>query len=56
MDDNDIYFEDDDKVCEHCDGEGYLMICIDSVCIGQGHCMHGDGEIICPFCHGEGFL
>lgn len=40
--------------CITCWGEGYIVTCIDDICVGSGHCIHGDGEMICPDCHGEG--
>ena len=48
--------EDDDgwSVCLRCDGEGFIIICPDGMCQGMGECIHGDGEVICPVCHGEG--
>jgi len=27
---------------------------LDDLCVGGGHCIHGDGEEICPECYGEG--
>ncbi len=49
------YFDDDDY-CQRCDGEGFILVCWDDICQGQGYCMHGDGEIICPECHGRNAL
>jgi hypothetical protein len=45
-------FEDDDDYCELCDGEGVIITCCDDICVGGGHCIHGDGEEVCPKCHG----
>jgi|GEM_PF-3903583 len=42
--------------CQRCGGEGFIIICCDDMCIGAGECIHGDGEIICPDCHGEGLI
>ena len=40
--------------CDRCDGTGWIMTCIDDICVGSGECMHRDGEAVCPQCHGEG--
>jgi RecJ-like exonuclease len=40
--------------CERCGGEGVIITCCDDICNGIGHCIHGDGEEVCPDCHGEG--
>jgi hypothetical protein len=40
--------------CNRCSGEGWIITCWDDMCIGTGHCIHGDGEEICPDCFGEG--
>jgi hypothetical protein len=40
--------------CNMCCGEGWIITCWDDMCIGTGHCIHGDGEEICPDCFGEG--
>lgn len=49
-------FYDDHVSCWRCGGEGFIVICIDDLCRGAGECMHGDGEIDCPECKGEGEL
>jgi hypothetical protein len=41
-------------ICETCMGEGIIITCCDDICVGGGHCIHGDGEEICPDCLGEG--
>ncbi len=41
-------------ICPTCYGEGALISCCDDLCVGQGHCIHGDGEDVCPTCGGEG--
>jgi hypothetical protein len=50
--------EDDEQYmggyCHHCGGEGFILTCVDDLCHGQGWCMHGDGEVTCMFCQGEG--
>ncbi|MFW6217430.1 MAG: hypothetical protein ACOC4K_00395 [Verrucomicrobiota bacterium] len=47
-------FETD--VCDRCAGDGTVVTCCDDLCHGQGWCMHGDGESICPVCQGSGRL
>lgn len=44
------------SMCLTCDGEGTIITCCDDICVGGGHCIHGDGEEICPDCEGEGFF
>ena len=39
-----------------CGGGGFIVTCIDDLCHGAGECMHGDGEMICPECHGRNLL
>jgi hypothetical protein len=39
--------------CNTCMGTGFIVVCIDDMCRGAGECMHGDGEIPCPECHGD---
>lgn len=50
----DDYFENDrqDDYCNYCHGTGLIVECFDDICVAQGWCMHGDGEEICPECHG----
>lgn len=43
-------------LCEECMGEGVIITCCDDLCVGSGHCIHGDGEITCPICCGEGLV
>ena len=40
--------------CDMCNGEGFIITCCDDICNGIGHCIHGDGEVMCPQCLGEG--
>ncbi len=40
--------------CPECGGKGIVMDCFDDVCVGMGECIHGDGDEVCPVCHGEG--
>lgn len=42
------------SICLRCNGEGFIVVCIDDICRGSGNCMHGDGEVVCPECDGEG--
>ena len=51
IDDDDGYFCDG---CNTCGGEGFIVTCIDDMCRGCGECMHGDGEVPCPHCYGDG--
>lgn len=51
---DDCYWDDDeDDYCYTCDGKGYIITCIDDLCHGGDYCIHGDGETICPECHGK---
>ena len=49
----DDFFGLDDSYCQRCGGEGFIIVCCDDMCRGAGECMHGDGEIVCPDCHGK---
>jgi hypothetical protein len=42
------------SVCNRCGGDGGIITCLDDICRGQGWCMHGDGEQMCPECQGLG--
>ncbi len=53
---DDELYEEGDDLCPDCQGEGQILICIDDICHGQGWCMHGDGEVICRTCNGNGFV
>lgn len=44
------------STCLTCGGEGIIITCCDDICVGSGHCIHGDGEEYCPDCEGEGFI
>lgn len=48
----DDYDDNDDGFCLTCYGEGIIITCCDDICVGGGHCIHGDGEEVCPHCHG----
>ncbi len=48
--------DEDTQSCDNCGGDGFVIICIDDICHGQGFCMHGDGERVCPVCKGEGVI
>lgn len=41
-------------LCLTCGGDGVIITCCDDICVGIGHCIHGDGEEVCPDCGGEG--
>lgn len=49
IDDDDF---SDDGYCYTCHGQGFILTCIDDICHGLGHCIHGDGEEPCPDCDG----
>lgn len=56
---HDAYFDldyDEYVTCEYCGGEGVIITCCDDLCVGGGHCIHGDGEDICPVCDGDGTI
>lgn len=42
--------------CPHCYGDGIIVNCPDDMCQGLGHCIHGDGEDLCPVCDGDGYV
>lgn len=44
----------DSETCSECGGAGFIVTCCDDICNGLGYCIHGDGEMTCPACHGEG--
>jgi hypothetical protein len=48
--DDDAYREP----CWYCGGSGFVVSCFDDICNGLGYCIHGDGDDVCPECHGEG--
>ena len=33
-----------------------IVICVDDLCHSGSGCIHGDGEILCPYCKGRGKL
>lgn len=39
--------DDDDRYCDECGGTGWIVDCCDDMCVGQGWCMHGDGDRMC---------
>ncbi len=41
-----------DTDCSTCDNTGEILVCPDDMCRGVGECIHGDGVIVCPTCHG----
>ena len=43
-------------ICAICDGQGWILTCIDDLCRGAGECMHGDGDQTCWACDGLGFI
>lgn len=49
----DEYRDDDDGYCITCGGDGWLVVCPDDLCHGQGWCMHGDGDRPCPDCNDD---
>lgn len=56
MEDEDYDDYRDPVTCWKCGGDGFLIVCVDDLCHGTGHCMHGDGEVECPLCGGDGYL
>ena len=46
--------DNDDDCCPACLGAGTIVTCCDDICVGQGWCMLGDGDEICPECGGDG--
>lgn len=50
-------FDDDDiEYCDACDEFGMYVTCLDDLCHSGSGCIHGDGEVICPYCGGKGKL
>lgn len=49
----DYEMDDDNRYCDLCHNEGFIITCCDDICVGSNACIHGDGEEICPECHGE---
>jgi len=39
--------------CWNCNEDGMVVVCVDDLCRAAGHCMHGDGEVLCDVCGGE---
>jgi hypothetical protein len=56
MEDDDYDDYEGQVTCWNCGGNGVLITCIDDMCVGGDHCIHGDGEIMCPECEGDGYL
>ncbi len=40
--------------CQTCDEFNEVVVCCDDICVGSGHCIHGDGMAACPDCDGTG--
>jgi len=51
-DEPEYYDQDDDYCCPTCNGLGYIITCCDDICANSDRCIHGDGEEMCPDCHG----
>lgn len=45
-------WDDHDSTCLTCGGTGIIITCMDDICVGGNHCIHGDGEAVCPECGG----
>lgn len=52
--DFDDFDDDDDDYCDRCNEVGMYVICVDDLCHSGTGCIHGDGEIVCPYCKGYG--
>lgn len=50
--DDDGDWDDHDSTCLTCGGTGIIITCMDDICVGSDHCIHGDGEEVCPECGG----
>ena len=48
---NSVTHSDD---CLDCDEMGEVVECCDDICVGSGHCIHGDGMVACWECDGTG--
>ena len=43
-------------MCWRCNEDGMIVICMDDICRGLDHCIHGSGGMaICPECGGEDY-
>jgi len=42
-----------EEYCSRCDNRGYIIDCIDDMCANGDECIHGDGNRVCPDCHGR---
>jgi len=51
---DDDFDDDEPGYCDACDEFGMYVICVDDLCHSGSGCMHGDGEILCPYCKGRG--
>lgn len=51
--DLDESFEDS---CPRCFGSGTEIICVDDMCRSSDECIHGDGNVACRECKGNGFI
>lgn len=49
-DDDGYPYDDEQPYCHTCGGKGSSITCCDDICVGGGHCIHGDGEEDCPDC------
>lgn len=54
--DDDYDDDEDGSYCDACDEFGMYVICVDDLCHSGSGCIHGGGEIICPYCKGKGKL
>ena len=42
--------------CPNCWGSGIVNVCCDDLCATSDYCIHGDGEVICHVCNGDGYI
>lgn len=39
--------------CHRCAGRGYIIVCMDYLCLDADECIHRDGDMVCPDCLGH---
>ena len=50
------HYETRSRRCNDCDEMHEEVVCCDDLCVGGGHCIHGDGMAPCSECAGTGIV